>query len=90
MIYFMVVFVTIALFPLPSVRVRPKGQLISECPFDVMNFSKEQTKKNDKFLPKNLKSRKIIRKDTPFNMHFKSYINFSIIKNYLYSDHFRF
>ena len=44
MIYFMVVYVTIALFPLPSVRVRPKGQLISECPFGVLNFQKESTK----------------------------------------------
>ena len=29
-----------------------KGQLISECLFDVLNF----LKKNDKFLPKNLKA----------------------------------
>ena len=28
-----------------------KGQLISECPFDVSNFPKNQQKKFDKFLP---------------------------------------
>ena len=57
----MVVFVTIALFPLPSVRVRPKGQLISECPFNVLNFPKEPMKKFDKFLSQNLNSGQIIR-----------------------------
>ena len=37
-----------------------KGQLISECLFDVSNFQKTN-KKFDKFLPKNLKSGQIIR-----------------------------
>ena len=37
-------------------KVHTKGQLISECPFDVLNFPKKTTKKFDKFLPKNLKS----------------------------------
>ena len=33
-----------------------KGQLISECLFDVLNFPKnEKTKKIDKLLPRNLK-----------------------------------
>ena len=29
-----------------------KGQIISECPFDVLNFPKTQREKIDKFLPK--------------------------------------
>ena len=37
---------------------RAKGQLISECLFDVLNFQKNP-KKFDKFLPKNLKSGQI-------------------------------
>ena len=37
-----------------------KGQLISECPFDVLNFPKKNTK-IDKFLPKNLKRGQVIR-----------------------------
>ena len=39
------------------------GQLISECPFDVLNlnFPKNQSNIFDKFLPKNLKSGQIIR-----------------------------
>ena len=28
-----------------------KGQLISECPLDVLNFPKKRMKKFDKFLP---------------------------------------
>ena len=36
-----------------------KGQLISECPFDVLNFPKKPTKKFDKFLPQNLKGGEI-------------------------------
>ena len=36
----------------------PKGQLISECLFDLLNFPKN-TEKFDKFLPKNLKSGQI-------------------------------
>ena len=42
-------------------NLRPKGQLISECLFEVLNFPKKTTKKFDKFLPKNLKSCQIIR-----------------------------
>ena len=38
-----------------------KGQLISECIFDVLNFPKKTMQKFDKFLPKNLKSGQIIR-----------------------------
>ena len=38
-----------------------KGQIISECLFDVLQFSKKNTEKFDRFLPKNLKSGKIIR-----------------------------
>ena len=41
-------------------RLQSKGQLISECPFDVLNFPKNQRKKIDKFLPQNLKSGEII------------------------------
>ena len=38
-------------------KIKPsKGQLISECLFDVLNFPKNQRKKFDKFLPQNLKS----------------------------------
>jgi hypothetical protein len=38
-----------------------KGQLISECLFDVLNFPKKTTQQFDRFLPKNLKSGQIIR-----------------------------
>ena len=38
-----------------------KGQLISECLFDFLNFPKKNTEKFDKFLPKNLKSGQIIK-----------------------------
>ncbi len=36
-----------------------KGQIISDCLFDVLNFPKTTTKKVDKFLPLNLKSGQI-------------------------------
>ena len=32
----------------------PKGQLISECLFDLFKFSKKTNEKFDKFLPQNL------------------------------------
>ena len=35
---------------------RTKGQIISECLFDFLNFPKKNTKKFDKFLPKDLKT----------------------------------
>ena len=38
-----------------------KGQLISECIFDVLNLPKKTNKKFDKFLPKNLKSGQTIK-----------------------------
>ena len=41
--------------------VTNKGQSISECPHDVLNFPKKNMKKIDKFLPKDLKSGQIIR-----------------------------
>ena len=37
-----------------------KGQLISECPFEILDFPKIP-KKIDRFLPQNLKSGQIIR-----------------------------
>ena len=41
---------------------RAKGQIILECLFDVFQFSKKTSEKFDKFLPKNLKSGQIIKK----------------------------
>ena len=32
-------------------KMHDKGQLISECPFGVLNFPKKQRKSFDKFLP---------------------------------------
>ena len=39
---------------------KPKGQLISECLFDFLNFPKNH-RKFDKFLPKNMKGVEIIK-----------------------------
>ena len=38
-----------------------KGQIISECHFDVFKFSKNANEKFDKFLSKNLRSGQIMR-----------------------------
>ena len=38
-----------------------KGQIISECLFDVFQFSKKNNKKFEKFLPKYLKSGQVIK-----------------------------
>ena len=42
----------------PIYKLHAKGQLISECLFDFLNFPKKH-QKVDKFLPKNLKSGQI-------------------------------
>ena len=42
---------TIEMTPTSSIQVNFKDQLISECPFDDLNFPKNQRKKFDKFLP---------------------------------------
>ena len=68
-----------------------KGQLISECLFDFLNFPKN-TEKFDTFLPKNMKGVEIIKiKTMPFTTTIYRWLYGLLIvfkDNFLWSDHF--